>query len=134
MGSEHKDVTWLRPDGRELTEEDWHNPEARALGMLIDGAATDEVDERGHAVSGDTLLLVTNGGEQSVTFDLPALGGQKIWVPMIDTARKEISVMQNARVEVEAHSLMLLRFGADRRISVEEPRREPLSVVEKHTL
>jgi isoamylase len=133
-GSQHKDVTWLRPDGHELTDEDWRSPEVHALGMLIDGAATDEVDERGHAVSGDTLLIVMNGGEQPVTFNLPALEGKKIWVIMVDTARNEMPVVQNACVQVESHSLMLLRFGADRRVAAEEPRREPLSVVEKHTL
>jgi hypothetical protein len=53
---------------------------------------------------------------------------------MVDTARNDMPVVQNACVRVEAHSLMLLRFGADRRVAVEEPRREPLSVVEKHTL
>jgi glycogen operon protein len=131
-GSAHKDVTWLRPDGMELTGEDWGNPSAHALGMLIDGAATDEVDERGHAVSGDTLLLIVNGGEQQITFNLPALDGEKIWVIMVDTARPDMPVVRKSSIEVEAHSLMLLRFGADRRI--EETRREPLSVVERHTL
>jgi hypothetical protein len=36
---------------------------------------------------------------------------------------------------VEAHSLMLLRFGTDRRlVTAEDSRREPLSEVDKHTL
>jgi hypothetical protein len=105
--------------------------------MLIDGAATDEVDERGHAVSGDTLLLVLNAGDTPVSFTLPPLAGEaKMWVIMVDTACDEVAVGNGMQaVNVEAHALMLLRYGADRRgPSVEEPRREPLSVVEKHTL
>jgi glycogen operon protein len=134
-GSDHKDVTWLRPDGHELTDADWTDPAAHAFGMLIDGAATDEVDERGHAVRGDSLLLLLNGGEQNVTFSLPALGGRKIWVIMIDTARQELPVVRKRSVQVEAHSLMLLRFGTDRRIvSSEDARREPLTIAEQHTL
>jgi glycogen operon protein len=133
-GSEHKDVTWLNVDGTEMTEADWRNPEARALGMLIDGAATDEVDERGHAVSGDTLLIILNGSEQKVTFKLPALAGKKMWVIMVDTARHEMPVVKKQNVEVEAHSLVLLRFGTDRRISADEPRREALTQKEQHTL
>jgi hypothetical protein len=44
-------------------------------------------------------------------------------------------VIRGNAIEVEAHSLILLRFGADRRIEVREVvRREPLSPVEKHTL
>jgi glycogen operon protein len=133
-GSEHKDVTWLHPAGREFTDADWHNSSAQAFGMLLDGAATDEVDERGHAVSGDTLLLAMNAGEERVSFSLPALDGGKIWVIMVDTARNEMPVVRKNSIVLEPHSLMLLRFGPDRRIVKDEQRREPLSPVEKHTL
>jgi isoamylase len=133
-GSTQKDVTWIRPDGKEIQEHDWRNSEARAFGMLIDGAATDEVDERGHAVCGDTLLMVLNGGEQDVRFALPALGGEKIWVIMVDTARDDMPVVRDAAVQAQAHSLMLLRFGADRRlVTSDDARREPLSPVDRHT-
>jgi isoamylase len=134
-GSGQKDVTWLRQDGNEMTPEDWSNPSGHVLGMLIDGAATDEVDERGHAVSGDTLLLITNGGEQNVTFTLPSHDGKKIWVVLVDTARRDLPVVRGNAIEVQSHSLMLLRFGDDRRIrGPEEQRREPLTPVERHTL
>src|SRR4029079_666415 len=107
-GSDQKDVTWIRPDGKELTDVDWRNPDARVLGMLIDGAATDEVDERGHAVSGDTLLLVLSAGDTPVSFTLPALPGEaKIWVTMVDTARDEVAVVDGTALDVEAHALML---------------------------
>jgi pullulanase/glycogen debranching enzyme len=118
-----------------MQDPDWANPESRAFGMLIDGAATDEVDERGHAVCGDTLLMILNGGEQDVTVSLPALeNGEKIWVIMVDTARDEMPVVREAAVKVQAHALMLLRYGADRRlVTSEDARREPLSPVDRHT-
>ena len=135
-GSDQKDVTWIRPDGKELTDVDWRTPDAHVFGMLMDGAATDEVDERGHAVLGDTLLLVMNAGELPVSFTLPALRAEaKMWVIMIDTAREEASMVKGGSVTVEAHALMLLRFGSDRRMpALEEMRRDSLSAVEKHTL
>jgi pullulanase/glycogen debranching enzyme len=104
--------------------------------MLIDGAATDEVDERGLAVSGDTLLLMMNSGDAPVSFTLPALRGEaKMWVIMVDTARDETAVVKGTSVTIEAHSVLLLRFGLDRRIrALEEPRREPLTLVDRHTL
>jgi glycogen operon protein len=102
--------------------------------MLIDGAATDEVDERGHAVHSDTLLLLLNGGEQNVTFTLPAQDGRKIWVVVVDTARRELPVVRGSAVEVQAHALMLLRFGDDRRIvDGDSARREQLTPMEQHT-
>ena len=34
-----KDVTWLAPDGNEMTTEHWHDAHNRCLGMLLDGRA-----------------------------------------------------------------------------------------------
>ena len=83
---------------------------------------------------GDTLLMILNGGEQDVSFSLPALGGEKIWVIMVDTAKDDMPGGRESSVQVQAHSLMLLRFGADRRIvTSEDARREPLSAVDRHT-
>jgi glycogen operon protein len=133
-GSDRKDVTWIKPDGGEMQDGDWHT-DTRVLGMLIDGAATDEVDERGHAVIGDTLLLVLNAGEDPVPFTLPTLSKERIWAILVDTSRDETPVVQAPSVRVDAHALMLLRFGTDRRVpSSEEPRREPLPLPEQHTL
>ena len=133
-GSAHKDVTWLHPAGHELTPGEWGNASLHTFGMLIDGMATDEVDERGHAVRSDTLLLILNASEENITFNLPAMDGRKIWVMMVDTARRELPVVRGPSVGVQAHSLMLLRFGDDRRIvEGEGVRRGPLSPVEEHT-
>src|SRR5690606_8000085 len=35
-----KDVQWMRPDGREMTDDDWRSPKNRMLGMLIHGRAS----------------------------------------------------------------------------------------------
>ena len=45
-----KDLSWLRPDGKEMTHEDWHDAESHAIGMLIYGDATDETDDRGRPI------------------------------------------------------------------------------------
>ncbi len=136
-GSIHKDVTWVRPDGAEMTEVDWLDPEARVLGMLIDGKATDEVDERGHAVNSDTLLIILNSGENAVPFTLPSLDGEgeNIWVIMVDTSRDEAPVVRTGSVSLDAHAVMLLRFGTDRRIPApEDQRRDGPTLKEQHTL
>jgi glycogen operon protein len=133
-GSGQKDVTWIRPDGKELTDADWSTPDSHCFGMLIDGMATDEVDDRGRIVQGDTLLLLLNGGETPVRFTMPSLGDQKIWVVMVDTAKHDLPVVRRARVTVEPHTLMLLRYGSDRRIATShDVRHDALTPKEKHT-
>ena len=75
-----------------------------------------------------------NGGEQDVTFSLPEMRDEKIWVIMVDTARDDMPVVRETTVQVHAHSLMLLRFGADRRVvTSQDARREPLTAVDQHT-
>ena len=109
-----KDVTWIRPDGREMTEDDWGDHENHILGMLIDGTATDEVDERGRPVFGDTVLFLLNGGPRSRYFELPAVEGPGLWHEAVNTARPEMTrVIRTRGVNLVAHSLLLLRYGAE---------------------
>jgi glycogen operon protein len=105
-----KDVTWLSPDGREMTSADWSEPENRALGMLIHGEATDEVDERGHLIEGDTLLVLLNGGTRSRDFTLPQMEEDGAWKPLANTALRGPKKIKRSGVQLAARSLMLLYY------------------------
>jgi len=107
-----KDVSWLRPDGEEMTHENWTDEKNRALGMLIPGAASDEVDERGRPNRGETLLLLVNGGHRSCHFQLPALDEPGVWRETVNTARPGTRVHRGRGVNLISRSLMLLSYGA----------------------
>ena len=117
--SEHKDVTWIRPDGAELSEADWRDPNAVALGMLLNGNATDEVNDRGHPVQDDTLLLILSNSPDDVAFQLPQLAHRGMWAELVNTARQELTVTKETCVRLLPYSLVLLRYGRDRRLAVE---------------
>jgi isoamylase len=102
-----KDVTWLRPDGAELTAADWQRAEAHALGMLMHGGASDEIDDQGRPVAGDTLLLLLNGGAEACTFTLPAMGA---WRELVNTGRPPRRGRSAATCEVACHAVVLLRL------------------------
>jgi glycogen operon protein len=105
----YRDVTWLRADGREMTGPDWDAAENSVLGMLLDGRAVDEVDDRGRPLRGDTLLLLMNGGPRSKGFTLPTLESQGRWEVVINTARAGASSTVRPVVNLVSHSLILLR-------------------------
>ena len=109
-----KDLTWLRPDGSEMTEADWADPTGHVLGMLILGEATDEVDERGRRLLGEAILLLTNGGARSRPFTLPQLPAPGAWVEILNTAHPNPRPVRQGRVSLVAHSLMLLRHERPR--------------------
>ena len=115
-GGGRKDVMWIRADGTEMTEGDWTDPENRMLGMLIPGRATDERDERGRRIRGDTVLLLLNGGARSRKVTLPRLEGGGVWHVILETVNPgQTRTIRREALNLTAHSLMLLRFeGADR--------------------
>src|SRR5262249_49514734 len=47
-----KDVAWLAADGREMTDDAWNADFVRSLGMLLNGAAIEELNERGEPIIG----------------------------------------------------------------------------------
>jgi glycogen operon protein len=80
-----KDVAWLAPDGREMTDEAWNAASVRSLGVLMVGDAIDDVDERGRQVTGDTVLVLLNAHDREVPFVLPKTDEDKSWLRVIDT-------------------------------------------------
>jgi len=79
-----KDVLWLRPDGQEMTPDDWNQEHARCLGMFLSGAGIDAVDPQGRPIVDDDFLLLFNADGGDVAFTLPPLPGAP-WQLVIDT-------------------------------------------------
>ncbi|SFN05604.1 glycogen debranching protein GlgX [Thermodesulforhabdus norvegica] len=68
-----KDITWFKPDGTEMKHEDWYDPGARALGVILGGDAIDELDDEGNRITGDTVLILFHFFRDGITpFVLPA--------------------------------------------------------------
>src|SRR5205085_11885636 len=53
-GSDIKDIYWLDPTGKEMTDEAWNAGFVRSLGVCLMGVMTGEVNERGEPMTGDT--------------------------------------------------------------------------------
>jgi glycogen operon protein len=106
-----RDVTWLRHDGQEMTEDEWSDPDTRTIGMLLSGRAADEIDERGRAIYGDTLLLLLNGGARSRPYVMPHLESGGIWEQLLNTARPGRRLVRATTVNLTAHSAILLRYN-----------------------
>jgi isoamylase len=109
-----KDVTWVRRDGREMSQDDWHRQD-RFIGMLINGRATDEVDERGQLLVGDTLLLFLNSAPEPTYVTFPeVLAPQGPWRELVCTARPDAppQTVTGAGMIVPSRSLLLLAQGA----------------------
>ena len=92
-GSEAKDIVWLKPDGSEMTTEEWSQDFARCLGVYLAGSALTEIDARGQRVVDDDFVVLFNAHHDSVPFRLPtktlAPPGDGRWQAIVDTARDD---------------------------------------------
>jgi len=88
-GTGIKDIAWLGPDGSEMADEDWENPSACSLGVLLGGEALNEIDEMGRSIRGETLLLLFNSSSETVPFVLPSHNEGGYWKLMLDTTSEE---------------------------------------------
>jgi glycogen operon protein len=118
-GSEVKDLAWFRPDGREVTEEDWKTY-TRCFGLRLAGDAINEVDANGERVVGDTLLILVNAHWESIDFVLPAHRRAVRWEIEVDTRTADDRlrgkiVRGGDAYPLEGRSMAVFRLRAPRR-------------------
>jgi glycogen operon protein len=79
-----KDVTWLAPDGEEMSAAHWDDGATRCFGMLLDGRApVSSIPKPGTDAS---LLLVFNAWSDAVEFVLPPTAADEAWIQLVDSA------------------------------------------------
>jgi isoamylase len=115
--SEVKDLAWFRPDGKEMTEEDWNNSHTRCFGLRLAGDAIPEVDPRGRRTVDATFLMLLNAHHEPLPFVLPAHRRGVRWQVMVDTRSPDGRVQRpplkgGESYELEGRSLALLRLNS----------------------
>ncbi|MFW5641273.1 MAG: glycogen debranching enzyme GlgX, partial [Roseicyclus sp.] len=96
-----RSARWLRPDGAEMTPEDWVNDLTRATGLLLR--------------DGDTLMvLAMNASEAELDFVLPEAATG--WTLLVDTMQgiadpDAKAPLKNGRLDLPPRSLILLEAG-----------------------
>ncbi|MGE5175973.1 MAG: glycogen debranching protein GlgX [Hyphomicrobiales bacterium] len=105
-----KDVTWIQPNGREMTHRAWHQASLRGLGALL-------VDPEAHASGAgddahptDAVLLLVSGHDAPIPFRLPTGDPETRWELVLDTsvpATHRRLVRPGFRYELPARSVSL---------------------------
>ena len=115
-GAEVKDLYWLRPDGKEMTDDDWAQGYVRCLGVRLAGDAMDEKDSKGRRLLDETFLVLLNAHHEPRPFTLPAHKRGVRWQPVFDTALydkngKPVTLLRGGdQYDLEARSLAVLRL------------------------
>jgi glycogen operon protein len=110
--AESKDIVWLTPHGREMSDAEWSHDHARCLGAHLSGRGLAERDERGVPVVDDDLMLLLNAHDHEIAFRLGEDDAAP-WQARIDTdSESGIPAQANwpagAAYPLRARSLVLL--------------------------
>jgi glycogen operon protein len=79
------DIAWFKPDGLEMTEQDWSEWFAKSFAVFLNGDALRSRDEAGRRMRDESFLLLFNAHVDAVTFVLPDPTWGRHWSPEIDT-------------------------------------------------
>jgi glycogen debranching enzyme GlgX len=66
-----KDVAWLHPTGREMTDADWHDSGLRTIGMFVSGKPLREPGPQGEQVIDASFLMWFHAGPEPCAVFLP---------------------------------------------------------------
>jgi isoamylase len=81
-----KDITWLTPAGREMTDEEWSSSFVRSLGLQMSGLLEGEYDSQGRPEEDDDFLLLFNASDEEIPFQLPSIPEEARWEIVMDTS------------------------------------------------
>ncbi|MEW5861658.1 MAG: glycogen debranching protein GlgX [Cyanobacteriota bacterium] len=113
-GRTARDIGWFNPDGTEMSEEQWNNGFAKAIGVFLNGEEIPRRGPQGQRIIDESFLLFFNAHWELIEFSLPIGLQDREWVIEIDT--KELHFIEDGSlytgdraVPVTARSLVVLR-------------------------
>src|SRR5262249_17253618 len=111
---EVKDVIWLTPGGKEMTDEEWNQSFARCLGVFLSGRGLTERNERGQPVENDDLVILFNAHHEKIDFVLPVEPPVR-WTALLDTSDDDAAPPQEffeagTTYPLQGRSVALLSF------------------------
>ncbi|MFZ5558417.1 MAG: glycogen debranching protein GlgX [Pseudomonadota bacterium] len=113
-GGGAKDLVWLKPEGGEMTDEEWDQHHARCLGVYLAGEVLTETDRRGQPLTDANFLILFNAHHETVPFRLPGFAATARWLVLLDTAyedglARDGTIDPRAEYALQGRSLALLQ-------------------------
>ncbi|MGD0189058.1 MAG: glycogen debranching enzyme GlgX, partial [Roseiarcus sp.] len=86
-GMKIKDITWLRPDGKETEPQDWERPSAHFLSFMLSGEAGHyHLTAAGEPETDDTFLVIMNAHHEPISCRMPSFDTSVVWELAFDTS------------------------------------------------
>ncbi|MBA3378660.1 MAG: glycogen debranching protein GlgX [Chloroflexia bacterium] len=113
------DISWIRPDGLDMTEGDWAAG-AATIGMRLAGNSIDESDALGASIANPTLLMIVHAGTEPISFVLPMIDREETehtWEVVLDTdhvtGASQESYAEQAKIQIPGRTVLLMQGRTD---------------------
>lgn len=107
------DIAWFKPDGSEMTEDDWKEGFAKSLGIFLYGDGLRTVDQDNKPLVDDSFYLIFNGHFGDIDFKLPSNKYSLGWKKVIDTSNTRLEDKTDYKpdetVKAQERSFILLQ-------------------------
>ena len=107
------DIAWLRPDGSQMTKQDWGSGFGLAVAVFLNGQGLADRDGRGERVVDDSFVLCFSAHHEHIQFMLPPASYGRNWQVVLDTMNPDVGDEQvlryRQRVDVGPRALVVLQ-------------------------
>ena len=109
------DMSWFRPDGHEMSDDDWEQGFAQAVGVFVNGESIAIPDKYGERIVDDTFFCVFSASDTTLTWRIPPKKLGARWIVCFDSSRPEIDSANNIEVNagqqivIEPRTTLVLR-------------------------
>jgi isoamylase len=103
------DLRWFTPAGTEMTDQNWTDPEARAVALWVDGSTDPDVAPDGTPLADDDFLILVNAWWEPLTFTMPEANAARRWDIVCDTYEPACTGAFGGQVVVGPRSAVVLR-------------------------
>ena len=98
------DIIWIRPDGEQMTPEEWNAGWVRCIGLLLNGRTLDDLNGVGEPIRDETFLMLFNPHHEPIRFYMPRPGSA--WELLLDSAAPDGEVSKVMLAAGQFHDLI----------------------------
>jgi glycogen operon protein len=80
-----QDIAWFKPDGTEMTDENWKNDFAKSLAVYMNGRGIHASDWKGEPLIDDSFCIIFNAYHGDIEYRLPPERYGQQWIKHFDT-------------------------------------------------
>ena len=113
------DISWFRPDGSEMNDDDWDSGFGKSVAVYLNGLGIPDLDARGQRVTDDSFFLCFNAHHEPIEFTLPpgefgsSLAARRRHRRSDESRRSRNRFRREAQFEVAARATVVLQADGE---------------------